>query len=147
MTRVTFCGSRKIHYVFCEMYVLLRLTCSNTQIIHTVLITKGIFIFLTLFGFMLMSYVQIVKAILRIPTATSKYKAFSICASHLAVVSLFYGTLCMVYLKSLHTYPMKDSVATVVYAVVTPMMNPFIYSLRNKDTHGAVRRLFLGKGF
>ncbi|XP_057572367.1 olfactory receptor 1D2-like [Hippopotamus amphibius kiboko] len=147
MTRVTFCGSRKIHYIFCEMYVLLRLACSNTQITHTVLIATGIFIFLTPFGFMIMSYVQIVRAILQIPSTSSKYKAFSTCSSHLAVVSLFYGTLCMVYLQPIQTYSMKDSVATVMYAVVTPMMNPFIYSLRNKDMHGALGRLLLGKGF
>uniref|UniRef100_A0A8D1KMD6 Olfactory receptor n=1 Tax=Sus scrofa TaxID=9823 RepID=A0A8D1KMD6_PIG len=147
MTRVTFCGSRKIHYIFCEMYVLLRLACSNTEIIHTSLITTGIFIFLTPCGFMITSYVRIVRAILRIPSASGKYKAFSTCASHLAVVSLFYGTLGMVYLQPLHTYSMKDSVATVMYAVVTPMMNPFIYSLRNKDMHGALGRLLPEKGF
>ncbi|XP_047564527.1 olfactory receptor 1D2-like [Lutra lutra] len=147
MTRVTFCSSQKIHYIFCEMYVLLRLACSNTQIIHVVLITSGCFIFFTPLGIMIMSYVWIVRAILQIPSASSKYKAFSTCASHLAVVSLFYGTLGMVYLQPLKTYSMKDSVATVMYAVVTPMMNPFIYSLRNKDMHGALRRLFLGKAF
>ncbi|XP_004781989.3 olfactory receptor 1D2 [Mustela putorius furo] len=147
MTRVTFCGSRKIHYIFCEMYVLLRLACSNTEVNHIVLIATGCFIFLTPLGFMIMSYVRIVRAILQIPSATGKYKAFSTCASHLAVVSLFYGTLGMVYLQPLQTYSMKDSVATVMYAVVTPMMNPFIYSLRNKDMHGALRRLLLGKVF
>ncbi|XP_032702614.1 olfactory receptor 1D2-like [Lontra canadensis] len=147
MTRVTFCGFQKIHYIFCEMYVLLRLACSNTQIIHIVLITSGCFKFFTPLGIMIMSYVWIVRAILRIPSASSKYKAFSTCASHLAVVSLFYGTLGMVYLQPLQTYSMKDSVATVMYAVVTPMMNPFIYSLRNKDMPGALRRLFLGKAF
>nr|XP_012634145.1 olfactory receptor 1D2 [Microcebus murinus] len=146
MTRVTFCGSRKIHYIFCEMYVLLRLACSDTHINHIVLMATGSAIFLIPFGFMIMSYVWIVRAILQIPSASNKYKAFSTCASHLAVVSLFYGTLCMVYLKPLHTYSMKDSVATVMYAVVTPMMNPFIYSLRNKDMHGALGRL-LGKPF
>ncbi|XP_045382054.1 olfactory receptor 1D2 [Lemur catta] len=147
MTRVTFCGSRKIHYIFCQMYVLLRLACSNIQVNHTVLMAMGCFIFLTPLGFMIMSYVRIIRAILQIPSATGKYKAFSTCASHLAVVSLFYGTLCMVYLQPLHTYSMKDSVATVMYAVVTPMMNPFIYSLRNKDMHGALGRLLQGKAF
>lgn len=147
MTRVTFCGSRKIHYIFCEMYVLLRLACSNIQVNHTVLVVTGCFIFLTPLGFMITSYVRIIRAILQIPSATGKYKAFSTCASHLAVVSLFYGTLGMVYLQPLHTYSMKDSVATVMYAVVTPMMNPFIYSLRNKDMHGALGRLLQGKAF
>ncbi|XP_036761996.2 olfactory receptor 1D2-like [Manis pentadactyla] len=147
MTRVTFCGSRKIRYIFCEMYVLLRIACSNTQINHTVLITTGCFTFLTPLGLMIMSYIWIVRAILRIPSASSKYKAFSTCASHLAVVTLFYGTLGMVYLQPLCTYSMKDSVATMMYAVLTPMMNPFIYSLRNKDMQGALGRLLLRKGF
>ncbi|XP_014682335.1 olfactory receptor 1D2-like [Equus asinus] len=147
MTTVIFCGSRKIHYIFCEMYVLLRLACSNTQVIHTVQITTGCFIFFTPLAIMIMSYVWIVRAILRIPSASSKYKAFSTCASHLAVVSLFYGTLSMVYLKPLQTHSIKDSVATVMYAVVTPMMNPFIYSLRNKDMRRALGRLLLGKVF
>ncbi|KAM7069715.1 olfactory receptor 1D2-like [Molossus nigricans] len=147
MTRVTFCGSPKIHYIFCEMYVLLRLACSNTQTNHTVLIATGCFIFFTPLGLMIMSYVRIVRAVLHIPSAPGKYKAFSTCASHLAVVSLFYGTLSVVYLQPLHTYSKKDSVATVMYAVVTPMMNPFIYSLRNKDMHGALGKLFLGKAF
>ncbi|XP_037350365.1 olfactory receptor 1D2-like [Talpa occidentalis] len=147
MITVTFCGSPKIHYIFCEMYVLLRLACSNTQVIHTVLITTGCFIFFTPLGIMIMSYVWIVRTILRIPSNSNKYKAFSTCASHLAVVSLFYGTLAMVYLQPLQTYSMKDSIATVMYAVVTPMMNPFIYSLRNKDMHRALGRLLLGKVF
>ncbi|XP_060058434.1 olfactory receptor 1D2-like [Erinaceus europaeus] len=147
MTTVTFCESPRIHYIFCEMYVLLRLTCSNIQIILVVMITTGCFIFFTPLGIMILSYVWISRAILRIPSAASKYKAFSTCASHLAVVSLFYGTLCMVYLKPLKTYSLKDSVATVMYAVVTPMMNPFIYSLRNKDMHRALGGLLLGKAF
>ncbi|XFG10563.1 hypothetical protein AB1E19_014187 [Capra hircus] len=148
MTKVTFCGSRRIQYIFCEMYILLRLACSNTQVIHTVQITTGGFIFFTPLGIMVMSYVCTVRAILQIPSASSKYKAFSTpLGSHLAVVSLFYGTLGMVYLQPLKTHSMKDSVATVMYAVVTPMMNPFIYSLRNKDMHGALGRLLLGKAF
>ena len=145
MTRVTFCGSWKIYYIFYEINVLLSLLCSNTQVINRVQIIPGCLFFFIPFGIIIKSYVWIVKAILRIQSASSKYKAFSTCASHLAVVFLFYGTLCMVYLKPLHTYSMKDSVATVMYAVVTPMMNPLIYSLMNKNMHGALGRLFLGK--
>ncbi|XP_003277875.3 olfactory receptor 1D5 [Nomascus leucogenys] len=114
MTRVTFCGPPEIHYLFCEMYILLRLACSNTHIIHTVLTATGCFIFITPLGFTTTSYVRIVRTILQIPSASKKYKAFSTCASHLGVVSLFYGTLAMVYLQPLHTYSMKDSVATVM---------------------------------
>ena len=148
MTSVTFCGSRKIHYIFCEMYVLLRLACSNTQINHTVLIATGSFIFLTPFGFMVMSYVWIVRAIFQIPSASSKYKAFSTCASHLAVVSLFYGTIIAVYFNPLSSHSSeKDTVATVMYTVVTPMLNPFIYSLRNTDLKGALGKVVGRKMF
>ncbi|XP_037666380.1 LOW QUALITY PROTEIN: olfactory receptor 1D2-like [Choloepus didactylus] len=147
MNRVTFCGSSKIHSIFWEMYILMRLTCSNTQTNHLVLTPMGCFIFLTPIGFMVISYVLIVRASPYIHSATGKYKAFSTCVSHMAVVSLFFGILGMVYLQPLHTYSMRDSVATVMYAVVTPMMNPFIYSLRNKDMHGALGRLLLGKVF
>ena len=73
MTNLTFCGSRRIQYIFCEMYILLRLACSNTQVIHTVQITTGGFIFFTPLGIMVMSYVWTVRAILQIPSASSKY--------------------------------------------------------------------------
>ncbi|XP_007477470.2 olfactory receptor 1D2-like [Monodelphis domestica] len=145
MATLTFCGPREISHIFCEMYVLLRLACSDTRVNQAVLIITGSLLFIIPFLLMLISYVQIVKAILRIPSASGKYKAFSTCASHLAVVSLFYGTLFGVYLQPLKTYSMKDSVATVMYAVVTPMLNPFIYSLRNKDMKGSLKKLLRGK--
>ncbi|XP_011912910.1 PREDICTED: olfactory receptor 1D5-like [Cercocebus atys] len=88
LTRVTFCGSRKIHYLFCEMYVLLRLACSNIHVNHTVLVATGCFIFLTPLGFTTTSYVRIVRTILQIPSASKKYKTFSTCASMFIVSSL-----------------------------------------------------------
>jgi olfactory receptor len=96
---------------------------------------------------MTMSYVWIVSTILQIPSAFGKHKAFSTHASHLAVVSLFCGTLGMVYLQLLKTDTMKDSVAPLMYAVVTSMMNPFTYSLGIKAMHGALGRLLLEKAF
>ena len=96
---------------------------------------------------MTLSYVWIVSTIRQIPSAFGKHKAFSTHASHLAVVSLFCGTLGMVYLQPLKTHSIKDSVAPLMYAVVNPMMNPFIYSLSIKAMHGALGRLLLGKAF
>ncbi|XP_016285379.2 olfactory receptor 1D2-like [Monodelphis domestica] len=145
MATLTFCEHREISHIFCEMYVLLRLACSDTWANQAVLIVTGCLLFIIPLSLMIFSYIQIVKAILRIPSASGKYKAFSTCASHLIVVSLFYGTLSMVYLQPLKTYSVKDSVATVMYAVVTPMLNPFIYSLKNQDMKGALRKLFRGK--
>ncbi|XP_027699367.1 olfactory receptor 1D2-like, partial [Vombatus ursinus] len=145
MATLPFCGHREISHIFCEMYVLLQLACSDTRVNQAVLLSTGSLLFIVPFLLMLISYVQIAKAILRIPSVTGKYKAFSTCASHLAVVSLFYGTLFGVYLQPVKTYSVKDSVATVMYAVVTPMFNPFIYSLRNQDMKGALKKLLRGK--
>ena len=96
---------------------------------------------------MITSYVWIVSAILQIPSVSGKHKVFSTRASHLAVVSLCCGTLGMVYLQLLKTDTMKDSVAPLMYAVVTSMMNPFTYSLGIKAMHGALGRLLLEKAF
>ncbi|XP_043837086.1 olfactory receptor 1D2-like [Dromiciops gliroides] len=145
MATLTFCGCREITHIFCEMYVLLQLACSDTRVNQAVLIVTGCLLFIIPLSLMIYSYVRIVKAIVKIPSAAGKYKAFSTCASHLTVVSLFYGTLSMVYLQPLKTYSVKDSVATVMYAIVTPMLNPFIYSLRNQDMKGALRKLLRGK--
>ncbi|KFO36358.1 Olfactory receptor 18 [Fukomys damarensis] len=88
------------------------------------------------------SYYKIVSSILRIPSSSGKHKAFSTCGSHLSVVCLFYGTAIGIYLTSSMSHsPKKMSAAQVMYTVVIPMLNPFIYSLRNKDMKHALRRL------
>lgn len=103
--------------------------------------TLGSLLFVTPFLFISFSYTRTFAAILRLPSSQSRLKAFSTCSSHLAVVSLFYGTLFGVYLRPSSSYTVGDSVATVLYAVVAPMLNPFIYSLRNKAMKEAVRGL------
>ncbi|XP_013360546.1 PREDICTED: olfactory receptor 18-like [Chinchilla lanigera] len=127
---------------FCEPSQLLNLTCSDNFTKHIVTYFVG-----TLYGFLplsgiFLSYYKIVSSILRIPSASGKQKAWSTCGSHLSVVCLFYGTAIGVYLTSsvLHS-PRKISVASVMYIVVIPMLNPFIYSLRNKDMKRALCRL------
>ena len=101
----------------------------------------GVYGGITLAG-ILYSYSKIVSSILGISSAQGKYKAFSTCASHLSVVSLFYCTVLGVYLSSAATHSSQSSaVASVMYTVVTPMLNPFIYSLRNKDIKRALKRI------
>nr|XP_020728890.1 olfactory receptor 7C2-like [Odocoileus virginianus texanus] len=140
--RLSFCMNMKIPQFFCGLLEVLKLTCSDTLInnivVYFVTIVLGIF---PLFG-IFFSYSQIFSSILRIPSARGKYKAFSTCGSHLFVVSLFYGTGLGVYLSSAVTSSSSTIlVASVVYTVVTPMLNPFIYSLRNRDMKGALGRL------
>ncbi|XP_047386426.1 olfactory receptor 7C2-like [Sciurus carolinensis] len=132
--RQSFCSNMEIPHFFCDLTQVLKLTCSDTLmnniVMHSVTIVLGVF---PLTG-ILLSYSQIFSSILRISSDRGKYKAFSTCGSHLLVVSLFYGTGLAVKLSSVATLPSRISVmASVMYTMVTPMLNPFIYSLRNRD--------------
>ncbi|XP_004875477.1 olfactory receptor 7G3 [Heterocephalus glaber] len=140
--RLSFCTNLEIPHFFCELAHLLKLACSDILINNIlVYLVTGLLGAVPLSG-IIFSYTQIVSSVLKIPSAGGKYKVFSICGSHLIVVSLFYGTGFGVYLSSTGTHSSrKSAVASVMYTVVTPMMNPFIYSLRNKDMIGALRRL------
>ncbi|KAM8926389.1 olfactory receptor 7E24-like [Lycaon pictus] len=139
VSQLTFCTDVEIHHFFCDAPQLLHLACSYTSI-NTILIyfIGAIFGGIPLSG-ILCSYSRIASSILRVPTTGGKYKAFSTCGSHLSVVCLFYGTGLGVYLgSSISPSPGKDAVASVVYTVVIPMLNPFIYSLRNRDIKRAL---------
>ncbi|XP_047387638.1 olfactory receptor 7E24-like [Sciurus carolinensis] len=127
---------------FCDPSQLLNLACSDTFTSNIVMcFVAAISGFCPISG-ILFSYYKIISSILRIPSSSGKYKAFSTCGSHLSVVCLFYGTGFGVYLGSAISHsPRKGAVASVMYTVVTPMLNPFIYSLRNKDIKSALRRL------
>ena len=140
--RLSFCTDLEIPLFFCEVVQVIKLACSDT-LINNILIylAAGVFGGIPLFG-IIFSYIQIVSSILRMPSSSRKYKAFSTCGSHLSVVSLFYGTAFGVYISSAVTESSrKIAVASMMYTVVTPVMNPFIYSLRNKDMKGALRKL------
>ncbi|XP_074056250.1 LOW QUALITY PROTEIN: olfactory receptor 1f45-like [Macrotis lagotis] len=146
LTRLSFCGHSKIPHFFCDLSPLLKLSCSDTFINDLMVYTVGALSSITPFIGILISYMRIFMAMLRILSVSGKRKAFSTCSSHLAVVSLFYGTLIGVYFSptSVHT-AQEDTAAAVMYTVVTPMLNPFIYSLRNKDMKGALRKLITRK--
>ena len=135
----------EISNFFCDPSLLLKLACSDTFTNNIVMYFAG-----AIFGFLpisaiFFSYYKIFSSILRVPSLGGRYKAFSTCGSHLVVVCLYYGTGLGVYLSSaISQSPRKDAVASVVYTVVTPMLNPFIYSLRNRDIKRATFR-FLSK--
>ncbi|XP_047630362.1 olfactory receptor 7G2-like [Phacochoerus africanus] len=145
MLRLSFCKNLEIPHFFCELAQVIKLACSDT-LINNILIYLAIGVFgaISLPG-IIFSYIRIVSSVLRMPSARAKLKAFSTCGSHLSVVSLFYGTVFGVYISSeVTTSPRKTSVASVMYIVVPQMMNPFIYSLRNSDMKGALRKLING---
>ncbi|XP_032768757.1 olfactory receptor 1361-like [Rattus rattus] len=142
MARLSFCGDNIIPHFFCDVTPLLKLSCSDTHLNELMILTEGAVIMVTPFVCILISYIYITDAILRVSSLRGGRKAFSTCGSHLAVVCLFYGTIIAVYFSpsSVHSSE-KDTAATVLYTVVTPMLNPFIYSLRNRDLKGALRKL------
>ncbi|XP_062965144.1 olfactory receptor 7A10-like [Cynocephalus volans] len=141
--QLSFCTDVEIPHFFCELNQVVHHACSNTFVIDIVMyFIVGLLGGGPLAG-ILYSYSKIVSSIHKISSSQGKYKAFSTCASHLSVVSLFYGTSLGVYLSSTATHNSHaNSIASVMYAVVTPMLNPFIYSLRNKDIKRALRRFF-----
>ncbi|XP_038597580.1 olfactory receptor 7D4-like [Tachyglossus aculeatus] len=143
--QISFCADNKIHHFFCEPIQILKLSCTDPLINEILLCVLGALLGLGPLTGLLFSYNHIFCTILRIPSAGGRYKAFSTCGSHLSVVTLFYGTAIGVYfsLRSTHM-AREDSIASVMYSVVTPMLNPFIYSLRNKDMKGALRK-FMSK--
>ncbi|XP_008588826.1 PREDICTED: olfactory receptor 7C1-like [Galeopterus variegatus] len=142
MMRVSFCAVTEIPHYFCELPEVLKLACSDTFINTIVLyIVTGVMGFFPLAG-ILFSYSQIVASVLRISAAGGKYKVFSTCGSHLSVVSLFYGTCLGVYLSFTGTHTSWTAVFTsVLYTVICPTMNPFIYSLRKRDMKRALRNI------
>ncbi|XP_075415646.1 olfactory receptor 1N2-like [Tenrec ecaudatus] len=142
MARLSFCSGNTIHHFFCDVVPLLQLSCSDTSTNQIALFIVGSMILTGPLSLIIMSYAHIFSTILRVSSASGRQKAFSTCGSHLTVVFLFYGAAIGVYLcpTSLHSGG-KDRIAAVFYTVVTPMLNPFIYSLRNKEMKTALGRL------
>ncbi|XP_011932755.1 PREDICTED: olfactory receptor 7E24-like [Cercocebus atys] len=140
--QITCFKDAEIPNFFCDPSQLPHLACCDTFTNNIVMyFLAAIFGFLPILG-ILFSYYKIVSSILRVPSSGGRYKAFSTCGSHLSVVCLFYGTGVGGYLSSdVSSYPRKGAVASVMYTVVTPMLNPFIYSLRNRDIQSALRQL------
>ncbi|XP_054574298.1 olfactory receptor 7A10-like [Eptesicus fuscus] len=144
LLRLTFCTDLEIPHFFCELNQMIHLACSDTFLNNMVMYFGAVLLGGGPFVCILYSYSKIVSSICRIPSAQGKYKAFSTCVSHLSVVCFFYGTGVGVYLSSAVTQSSYSNATTsVMYTVLTPMLNPFIYSLRNKDIKRALKR-FLG---
>ena len=139
---LSFCGDNVIHHFFCDVQPLLTLSYSDTSINEFLAFTDGSIVIMSPFIFIVISSICNTWTVLKVPSVGGRYKAFSTCGAHLTVVALFYGTIRSVYIRPSSTYSVtKDRVVTVIYTVITPMLNPFIYSLRNKDMKQAFKRL------
>ncbi|KAM4663481.1 olfactory receptor 1f45-like [Discoglossus pictus] len=138
---LSFCKSNSIPQFYCDIKALATMSCANTRF-HIILFVETILFGLSPFLLSLTSYIHIITSILRIRRISSKRKAFSTCTSHLAVLITFYGTLVCVYMESPSEHTSKiGNVFSVLYAAVTPMLNPLIYSLRNKEVISALTRI------
>ncbi|XP_067392495.1 olfactory receptor 6F1-like [Emydura macquarii macquarii] len=141
LSQQIFCGPNEIDHFFCDYTPLIKLSCSDTsRMVLLLFFISCLFVFPP-FLITLTTYVCIISAILRIPSSTGRQKAFSTCSTHLIVVTVFYGTLIIVYMPP-DTAVLRDlnKVFSVFYTVLTPMVNPLIYSLRNKEVKEALRK-------
>ncbi|XP_031754083.1 olfactory receptor 13F1-like [Xenopus tropicalis] len=137
-----FCKQREINNFFCELKTILKLSCSNTINIKFVILVVCVFIGLLPFSLILISYGNIIYSALKIRTSAGKLKTFSSCCSHLTVVVLFCGTCLSLYMKpdSENSQEM-DKLLSLLYVAVTPLLNPLVYSLRNKDVINAIKKI------
>ncbi|XP_052051567.1 olfactory receptor-like protein I9 [Apodemus sylvaticus] len=146
MARLSFCEDTVIPHYFCDMSTLLKVACSDTHDNELAIFILGGPIVVLPFLLILVSYARIVSSIFKVPSSQGIRKAFSTCGSHLSVVSLFYGTVIGLYLcPSANNSTVKETVMSLMYTMVTPMLNPFIYSLRNRDIKDALEKIMYRK--
>lgn len=135
-----FCGPNLIDHFFCDFIPLVKLSCSDTSTSETVFFSFAWVVVLTSLIFITVSYSYIIKTILRIPSSFGRQKAFSTCAAHLTVVIIFYGTVIFMYVRPRASYfSDKDKIISLFYSVITPLLNPLIYSLRNREFNKAMK--------
>ncbi|XP_072486422.1 olfactory receptor 1f45-like [Notamacropus eugenii] len=142
VAQLTFCGKQVTHF-FCDITPLLKLSCTRPVVNEMLIFTEGAAIVISPFFFILVSYVQIGAAIARLHSATALQKAMSTCSSHILVVLLLYGSVIRMYLRPTSSYNLdQDRQVAIFYTVVTPMLNPMIYSLRNQEVKNALWRIW-----
>ncbi|XP_026582102.1 olfactory receptor 5V1-like, partial [Pseudonaja textilis] len=142
VTDLAFCGDVKIHHIFCDVPPILKIACSDTYINEMALHTASIFVGLCPFLLVVISYVFILSSILEIRSNSGRRKTFSTCAAHLVTVIIFYGMINLNYNRPSAGYSLEvDTLVSTLYCIITPMLNPLIYSLRNKEVKGALQKI------
>ncbi|KAG9470880.1 hypothetical protein GDO78_016451, partial [Eleutherodactylus coqui] len=140
ISTLSFCYSHEINHIFCDVILLMELSSSDTETIKAIISTEDICLVVFSLIFILMSYVRIISTVVKIRSSSGQLKAFSSCSSHIITALLFYGPSIFMYLKpESEDSKEQDKILSMLYVAVVPMLNPFVYSLRNKDVLGAAR--------
>ncbi|KAM6158094.1 olfactory receptor 10V1-like [Rhynchocyon petersi] len=140
--QLPFCGSNRITHFYCDVLPILRLACGDTQMPEAMIFITSVIILTIPFSLISISYIFIVGTILKMRSAEGRHKAFSTCSSHLTVVLLQYGCCSLIYLRPSSSYnPEMGRAVSVVYTFVTPLLNPLIYSMRNKELKDALHKV------
>ncbi|XP_061444295.1 olfactory receptor 4D5-like isoform X2 [Rhineura floridana] len=139
ITQLPFCGPNKLDNFYCDVPQVVKLACTNTFVVELLMVSNSGLVTLMCFVLLLVSY-SILLAKLRAGSAPGQSKAVSTCASHITVVTLIFGPCVYIYVRPFHSFP-ADKAVSVLYTVITPILNPFIYTLRNKDFKTALGKL------
>lgn len=143
-----YCASRTVDHFFCELPALLKLSCTDTSAYELALSISGVLILLLPLSLIATSYSHVLGAILRMHITEAQHKAFTTCSSHITVVGLFYGAAVFMYMvPSTYHSPQQDNVVSLFYSLITPMLNPLIYSLRNREVQVALVKILGRAGF
>ena len=144
--RLSYCHSNVINHFYCDDMPLLRLTCSDTHSKQLWIFACAGLMFISSLLVVSVSYMYIISAILKMRSAEGRCKAFSTCGSHMLAVTIFYGTLIFMYLQPSSNHSLDiDKMASVFYTVIIPMLNPLIYSLRNKEVKDALKKVIMSR--
>ncbi|XP_048339044.1 olfactory receptor 11H12-like [Sphaerodactylus townsendi] len=144
ISQLCFCGPNVLDHFLCDPGPLLSLSCTPAPRTETTFYSLSSIAIFGTFLFIVCSYTAVLLAVAKVPSAAGRQKAFSTCSSHLAVVSLFYGSIMATYVVP-EASGSSSKVVTCIYALMTPLLNPLIYSLRNKEMKGALRKTLWGK--
>ncbi|XP_048356106.1 olfactory receptor 5V1-like [Sphaerodactylus townsendi] len=140
-TRLEFCGVNQIHHIFCDLPPLMKIACNDAHINEVADHISGLFMGVGPLLVIIFSYVFILSSILKIRSTTGKHKAFSTCASHLTVVFIYYGNALLNYQRPRAGYSLATgTLVSIMFCVITPMLNPIVYSLRNKEVKEALKK-------
>ncbi|XP_044131067.1 olfactory receptor 5G3-like [Bufo gargarizans] len=139
-----FCGSKEIDHFFCDVPPVLELSCQDIWVNELVIFMVGGSVVIGSFIITMISYIEIISKILKLRSASGKKKSFATCSSHLIVVTLFYGSTIFMYFRPRSSYRIgQNSLVSLMYTVIAPLLNPFIYSLRNKEVKSSIKNVFL----